>query len=283
MCRLAFYIGPEIRISSLVTEPDNSIISQSYQSKEGKEPLNGDGFGLAWYVPNLSRDPALFRDISPAWSNQNLLNVTRMVESGCILVHVRAATAGLPVIQVNCHPFKWKQFAFMHNGSIGGFYKMRRTLQQKLSDEAYNVILGSTDSEYAFALFIDHYQRLSRHKEPLDALIEGTRDTIDDLESLRSATETDEVSWLNFVITNGKESVISRFISSETENSASLYYREGSLYVCNSGCCHMEDDRPKKAVLVASEPLSEEPGWRSIDNNHLLIIHADRSTELQAI
>jgi len=46
MCRFAAYLGLEIFISSLVTEPHHSIIHQSYHAKERIEPLNGDGFGI---------------------------------------------------------------------------------------------------------------------------------------------------------------------------------------------------------------------------------------------
>ncbi|TFG64224.1 MAG: class II glutamine amidotransferase, partial [Gemmatimonadales bacterium] len=61
MCRFVVYIGEEIRISSLITEPVNSIIHQSFHSHERDEPLNGDGFGLVWYPPSLTENPALFR------------------------------------------------------------------------------------------------------------------------------------------------------------------------------------------------------------------------------
>ena len=97
MCRFALYLGREIAISSLVTEPANSIIHQSFHSQEGREPLNGDGFGLAWYVPEVSARPALFKDNIPAWSNQNLLNLAKVTRSGCVLAHIRAATPGIPV------------------------------------------------------------------------------------------------------------------------------------------------------------------------------------------
>ncbi len=72
MCRFVAYLGPEILISKLVTEPESSLIHQSYHSHEREEPLNGDGFGLAWYVPAITPDAAVFRSITPAWSNQNL-------------------------------------------------------------------------------------------------------------------------------------------------------------------------------------------------------------------
>lgn len=43
----------------------------------------------------------------------------------------------------------------MHNGTIFGFDKIRRALRQSLSDEAYNLIKGYTDTEHIFALFAD--------------------------------------------------------------------------------------------------------------------------------
>ena len=71
-------------MSSLITEPENSLIHQSFDSREREEPLNGDGFGVAWYPQDGHRDAALFRSITPAWSNQNLRHIARAVKSGCV-------------------------------------------------------------------------------------------------------------------------------------------------------------------------------------------------------
>ena len=111
MCRFTFYQGKPIRIGSLMTEPKHSLINQSFESEERDEPLNGDGFGLVWYNHQISDRPASFKSISPAWSNNNLLELSSIVESTCIMGHVRAATQGLLVSESNCHPFKWRQFA----------------------------------------------------------------------------------------------------------------------------------------------------------------------------
>ena len=53
MCRFTLYLGDPIRLASLVTEPRRSLIRQSFASEEREEPLNGDGFGIAWYVPEM--------------------------------------------------------------------------------------------------------------------------------------------------------------------------------------------------------------------------------------
>ena len=94
MCRFVLYLGPPIRLGALITEPTHSLIHQSLKSEERAEPLNGDGFGVAWYGPESGAMPARFRSVTPAWSNENLKDIARVVESGCILAHVRAASRG---------------------------------------------------------------------------------------------------------------------------------------------------------------------------------------------
>ena len=95
MCRFTFYLGRPIRLSSLITDPSHSVIRQSFQAQEREEPLNGDGFGVAWYAPEHSDEPAVFKSVTPAWSNRNLRDLARVVASHCILAHVRAATQQL--------------------------------------------------------------------------------------------------------------------------------------------------------------------------------------------
>lgn len=53
----------------------------------------------------------------------------------------------------------------MHNGCIADFRSIIRKLQADLSDEYFNFPQGNTDSEWAFACFL---QRLSKvNKSPI--------------------------------------------------------------------------------------------------------------------
>jgi len=151
MCRFILYLGPSIYLSSLVTEPRNSLIHQSFKAEERAEPLNGDGFGVAWYALEHSTEPALLRSITPAWNNANLFSIARLVKSHCVLAHVRAASQQRSVSEANCHPFVWGRWSFMHNGDVGGFHEIRRALLATLSDRAFDAIGGGTDSEHLFA------------------------------------------------------------------------------------------------------------------------------------
>jgi len=159
MCRFTMYLGPPIRLTALLVEPAHSLILQSFRASERAEPLNGDGFGLGWYAPQLSDEPALFRSISPAWNNENLKSLAGVVASPCILAHVRAASVGMPVTELNCHPFQHDRYLFMHNGSVGSFHEIRRRLLEGLTDDAFDVVRGSTDTVHLFALFVDQLVR----------------------------------------------------------------------------------------------------------------------------
>ncbi len=81
-------------------------------------------------------------------------SLCRQIKSGLFLAHVRASTGGA-TSRMNCHPFISGRWSFMHNGQIGGFEKIRRTLENTLSDEVFGQREGTTDSELFFLLMID--------------------------------------------------------------------------------------------------------------------------------
>ena len=279
MCRFVFYRGAPIRLSSLVTEPAHSIIHQSYHSNERAEPLNGDGFGISWYAPKISNRPVIFKDISPAWNNQNLTNLAPVIRSPCIVAHVRAATPGLPVSQLNCHPFSWGRFSFAHNGEIGGFRKIRRKIQSRLSEEAFDMLKGSTDSEHLFALFASKYDRMSK-KSKLEAMASALSEAIATVESVKRQSGVIAVSTLNLVLTDGDLAVITRYVSPGEEEPHSLYLHIGAAYECVNGVCRMRNGSDLgNTVLVASEPLSRDSGWSRVSANSMLLVNKELSVE----
>ena len=284
MCRFAFYLGEKITVSRLVTEPTNSIIHQSFDNQERVEPLNGDGFGLAWYVPHLQAEPAVFRSITPAWSNANLHHLAAVIESRCIMAHIRAASPGLPVTELNCHPFVWENFAFMHNGFVGGYAVLRRRVLRQLSDEAYAVVSGTTDSEWLFAMFIDRYRR-NFDQDPLNRMATALNDTIWDVEYLRVEARVTTPSQLNLAVSDGRRGVVTRFHGGDPEQANSLYVNAGKVYQCEQGQCRMVDPRESDhgAVIVASEQLSDDAGWRRVRGNHMVLIDEDLRVEERPI
>ncbi len=101
------YKGTSIVIDKLLYQPKNSLINQSINAREIEEPLNGDGFGIGWYVPEIHLEPVTFVSVNPAWSNRNLKNLAQKIKTECLIAHVRAASVG-EVSESNCHPFQYK-------------------------------------------------------------------------------------------------------------------------------------------------------------------------------
>lgn len=153
MCRWAAYIGDPIFVEDVVTTPSESLIQQSRHARMGKTEVNGDGFGLAWYGERPN--PGLFRDIHPAWSDQNLKSLSAQIRSGRFLAHVRASTE-TATSRNNCHPFTYGRWSFMHNGQIGGFGRFRREADMLIPDALYDHRMGATDSEALFLLAVTH-------------------------------------------------------------------------------------------------------------------------------
>ncbi|GIT92835.1 class II glutamine amidotransferase [Jannaschia pagri] len=152
MCRLVGYVGPSIPLERIVTRPRHSLLQQSQHADEAKLAVNGDGFGMAWYVPETP-EPGLYRDVQPAWSDANLASLCRVLRSELFLAHVRAGTTG-GTSRANCHPFTHGRWSFAHNGQIGDFGHHRRALEATLPDWAYALRQGSADSELLFLMLL---------------------------------------------------------------------------------------------------------------------------------
>src|SRR5438876_10033062 len=102
MCRWIAYRGETIPLEQYVTAPAHSLVVQSQRSLESTAATNGDGFGMGWYGEHP--EPGLYREVRPAWSDENLRYLCRHIQSHLYFAHVRAAT-GTPITRVNCHPF----------------------------------------------------------------------------------------------------------------------------------------------------------------------------------
>lgn len=177
----------------------------------------------------------------------------------------------------------------MHNGGLGGWKYIKRRLGEKLHDKWYLFVTGGTDSEWAFALFLDRLERLG--VDPSSPPEEGfspstlrnallqTIEVINELtmsipESVVQSESVDTRSLLNFAVSDGHSIICTRYVSSKTDEAASLYYSSGTQWeskpashVSNGQDYQMERrDKGADIVLVASEPLTFERGSLSLEN-----------------
>lgn len=242
MCRLAAWIGAPIALEDLVITPKHSLLTQSQDATEAKLAVNGDGFGIAWYQDGLA-NPGLYRDVLPAWSDGNLPSLCRMIRSGVFMAHVRASTEA-ETARLNCHPFTFGRWSFMHNGQIGGFGRLRRAFEASLSDELYALRRGSTDSELMFLMMI---------QEGLEADPEGAIRRV--LSILKSARlPQDKPDRITCILSDGAR--LYAFREASDTKAPTLYYKTDDL-----------------GTVVASEPLEAgQRGWAAFAQGEITVV-----------
>lgn len=292
MCRFVYYQGNPLRVGQLLTEPEHSLIHQSFHSHERTEPLNGDGFGVGWYVDG-EHVPAFFRSISPAWSNANLQEISRVTTSRRILAHVRAATPGTGVAEANCHPFRMGGLAFMHNGDLGGFPLYRRALLGDLSDEAFGAVRGTTDSEHFLALLWDAWVEKGRAgatgpevsaSDGGERLADAIETALDRVVNLRKASGARDGIYLNCLVTDGQDAVACRFTSGPPRDADTLYLHLGKRYACHGSTAVMVPCAgDQTSVLVSSEPLTTDEGWSPVAVGDLVLISGDQAVRSRSL
>jgi predicted glutamine amidotransferase len=284
MCRFIAYLGHPLILDDVLYKPQNSLIKQSIHARENVEPLNGDGFGMSWYVHQIDNSPAIFKTIQPAWNDMNLKHLAPKIYSTCFLAHVRAASSG-EVNLLNTHPFKHKHISFMHNGDIGGFKKIKRHLRHDLSDEIYHSIKGQTDSEHFFAVFLDLlYKKHLPFNANNAAMI--LREALTYIENLAKKNEIKEPTYINAVVSDGKSMVAIRYVSEADKKPLSLYYSLGSYYEYHDGSCHMlpSNGNENGAVLIVSERLSSHKAdWHEVPDNHILLVDQTLNVEIEPV
>ncbi len=151
MCRWMAYSGEPILAHDLLFRPQHSIIDQSLHAQLGGITTNGDGFGIGWYGHGDGATPVVYKSTHPAWNDENLRELATVIRTPLLFAHVRASS-GTPVQRSNCHPFRYGQWLWMHNGSLAGFHEVKRDLLTAVDASLFPGIEGSTDTETLFFL-----------------------------------------------------------------------------------------------------------------------------------
>ncbi|ORX53215.1 N-terminal nucleophile aminohydrolase [Hesseltinella vesiculosa] len=251
---------------------------------------SGDGFGVGWYDSDYAKDdekktPCIFTSVTPAWNNTNLVRLADKIKSPLVFAHVRASTSGA-VNEANCHPWNYGKIMWMHNGGIAQFEKMKRKLLSHLPENLFLFVQGNTDSEWAFALFLSFLPNIDADRFDQTQLKEAMVKTIAQLNAWAEELDITEPSLLNFAVTDGESVVCVRYISSKTEEAASLYFSSGTRFECyRPGHYRMiKADRREDMVVIASEPLTfEKADWLTIPTNNLMVITPKLNVLLQPI
>ncbi|MCP5369495.1 MAG: class II glutamine amidotransferase [Rickettsiaceae bacterium] len=260
MCRFAGYIGKEpVLLSEILVTPENSLIKQSMEARQGAHHVNADGFGIAWYDLSINNEPAIYKTIQPAWSDQNLQHLSARLKSKCFIAHVRASTVG-SISYSNCHPFHYGKYSMAHNGTIYKFDNLKLKLLNFMDPELFLQIKGNTDSEIFFFLVM-HYLK---HKA--SSLLEAVKQAFDWLKREQDNGDIDSFARLNIIISDGKQLIATKCVI-ENDKALSLYYSQSV-----------------NSVIIASEPLDEHnSSWIEIPKNYYILAEEGNILEIKEI
>lgn len=245
MCRWVAYVGDAVFLETFVALPRQSLVVQSHHARESRTDVNGDGFGIGWYGERAQ--PGIFRDVRPAWNDENLHSISHQIRSRLFFAHVRAST-GTSSTRANCHPFSVGPWMFMHNGQIGGYARIKRRLEHLLPDDMFGHRQGTTDSEVLFLLLLAN----GLETDPMHAV----KRTIGIIRDLMVEARIEEPLRITAAFTKGGSIHALRYASDDAP--PTLYTRPAA---------------DREGMLVVSEPLDDQPtGWTAVPPQSLLTV-----------
>ncbi len=233
MCRHLAYVGEPVRLADLLLTPPHSLLRQSWAPRDmrGGGTVNADGYGIGWYAAGA--EPVRLRRPGPMWTDAALPRLAEEIRSGGVLAAVRSATVGMPVVETACAPFTSGPWLFSHNGLVRGWPSSVAGLASRLPVTDLLLMDAPTDSALLWASL---RAGLSAGEEPADAVASLVADV----------AAAAPGSRLNLLLTDGATIV-------GTAWTHALWVRA-----------------LPGAVVVASEPYDEDPGWREVPDGHLV-------------
>ena len=251
MCRLFGMTSGENRVRAtfwLLDAPD-SLEVQSHR--------NVDGAGLGYFGPD--GEPVLDKQPEPAFRDPEFERAARQAESSAFVAHVRWATAGGRT-ERNTHPFGMKGRVMAHNGGFGSLAQ----LEAELGPYA-GLVLGDTDSERYFALIT---KETDAHGGDVGAGITAAAGWIG---------RHLPVSSLNVIVAAPGELWALRY---PDQHALHILGRPagGELHV-RSATSSMHMPTRTASVVVASEELDGESGWRMLAPGELVHVRPDLGVE----
>ena len=116
MCRHLGWLGEPVSVASLVLDPPDALLVQSYSPRLQKHgTMNADGWGAGFFDVGT---PRRWRSAAPLWGDASFASVAPALRSGCVVAAVRSATVGMPIEPSASAPFTDGQWLLSHNGVV---------------------------------------------------------------------------------------------------------------------------------------------------------------------
>jgi glutamine amidotransferase len=246
-----------VRATFWLLEAPDSLSEQSRR--------NPDGTGLGWFAadgtPRVDKQPLAGYEDAP------FATAAREVSSRTFVAHVRYASTGAVAPQ-NTHPFLQNGRLFAHNGALEDL----DAIEARLAPETRALIGGETDSERLFALITGE---IAAAEGDVGAGIAA---------AVRWLAQNVRLFSINFVL------------ATPDAVWALRYPEPNELYVLDRPARRepldqrtparriaVHAERPGDAVVIASEPMDDDPAWRAVGSGELVHVDADCSVTSEQI
>lgn len=245
---------------------------EAFARRGGLDGRQKDGWGLAYYVDG---DVRLVKEADPAADSACVRFIQdHPFASQLVLAHIRKATRGSLAMK-NCQPFArelgGRMHVFAHNGDLDP-----GVLAAKFPLRRFHP-LGDTDSEYAFCILLDRlWQTEAWLRVPP---LQERRQLV-----AQFAAEMRKLGPANFIYSDGDALFMHGHRRFHGDGQG---IRPPGLHVlcrrCTDGTPLGEQSQPEDGtqdeqmvVLAASVPLTDESGWRALDEGELLVARNGR-------
>jgi glutamine amidotransferase len=244
-----------VRATFWLLDAPDSLAVQSHRNVDG----TGIGFFDSGGAPHVDKQPIA------AFEDRSFAQEAREIRSRTFVSHIRHATAG-GLTAANTHPFCLHNRLFAHNGVINDVPK----LEQELGSYR-ELVKGDTDSERYFALIT---REIDNHDGDVGA---GIRTAV------HWVAENLQVLSINFVLISAGDLWALRYPTTHSlfvlERSEGGNRAEGPTALHQTSGhgtrIHSEEARDRPTVIVASERMDDDDGWRELASGEL--IHVDSS------
>jgi glutamine amidotransferase len=258
MCRLfGMSAGSEpARATFWLLDAPDSLTVQSH-----REP---DGTGLGWFDERGA--PHVSKQALAAYGDRRFAREAREVCSRTFIAHVRFASTGALELH-NTHPFEQHGRLFAHNGVIEDL----PALEAQLGEDR-RLVKGDTDSERFFALIT---REIAAHDGDVGAGIEAACAWVAanlPLFAINFVLASADGLWALRYPQTHPLYVLERAPGEPLAHSSSLGSRVRS-----------EEGAGRALVVLASERMDADPGWRQLASGELLHIGEDLRIDTRMI
>lgn len=225
----------------LLEAPD----SLSEQSR--REP---DGTGLGWF--DADGAPVVRKQALAAYEDGAFAREAQEVCSRSFIAHIRFASTGAVELR-NTHPFQQHGRLFAHNGVLEGLAQLDARL-----GAARELVRGDTDSERLFALITSEID--ARHGD-VGAGIEAACSWV---------AEHLPLLAINLVLATADGLWALRYPDTHELHLLQRAPGEALLHTSSFGSrIHSEHGSTHPLVVIASEPMDDDPHWRALGSGEL--------------